>query len=279
MENAANESENLKRLFDKLDRNKDGKIDFQELKLSFNELKAKGAAAGGGAGVDVKVSDDQNDAEAKKLFEMMTTFKKDGQDGGGGGLDFDFRDFVDYVSQTDKKIELIFKDLDADKNGIIDKNEIKRAFENLGVVLDDRQVEMLMKHLDKNKSLQIDWKEWRDFFRFAPHDKMEEMLRHWRTDSFVDYADQAIPNDYTVKEKQSGLWWRNLVAGGVAGAVSRSCTAPLDRIRIFLQVHGAESKIGIVGACKNMIKEGGLTSMWRGKLVGERDSCHLSLIL
>lgn len=35
---------------------------------------------------------------------------------------------------------------------------------------------------------------------------------------------------------QTGMWWRHLVAGGVAGAVSRTCTAPLDRLKVFLQV-------------------------------------------
>ena len=34
----------------------------------------------------------------------------------------------------------------------------------------------------------------------------------------------------------SGMWWRHLVAGGVAGAVSRSCTAPLDRLKAFIMV-------------------------------------------
>ena len=46
----------------------------------------------------------------------------------------------------------------------------------------------------------------------------------------------AVPDDFTAQEMVSGMWWRHLVAGGVAGAVSRTATAPLDRIKVFLQV-------------------------------------------
>ena len=35
---------------------------------------------------------------------------------------------------------------------------------------------------------------------------------------------------------QTGMWWRHLVSGGTAGAVSRTATAPLDRLKILLQV-------------------------------------------
>lgn len=49
--------------------------------------------------------------------------------------------------------------------------------------------------------------------------------------------DMNIPDDFTANELQTGKWWRHLAAGGVAGAVSRTCTAPLDRIKVFLQVN------------------------------------------
>ena len=218
------ETQKIKELFDRLDKNQDGRIDFEELKDYINDFNKQASGPSHSS---------SNEQKAMKVFKLMSTTKSKN---GKNKIQFDFRDFVEYVNNTDKKIELLFKDLDGDKNGIIDKLEIKMGFENLGIILSDAQIEKLLLHLDKNNSLQIDWKEWRDFFRFAPHDKMEEALRHWRIDTFTDYSDTAIPKDFTQNEKQSGLWWRNLVAGGCAGAISRTCTAPLDRVRIYLQV-------------------------------------------
>lgn len=47
-----------------------------------------------------------------------------------------------------------------------------------------------------------------------------------------------MPDDFSNEEWKSGKWWRHLVAGGMAGMVSRTCTAPLDRLKVFLQVSG-----------------------------------------
>lgn len=93
-------------------------------------------------------------------------------------------------------------------------------------------------------------------------------------------------------------WWKQLIAGGVAGAVSRTCTAPLDRLKTILQAHAAEHNFGFRGGLMYMYnvrlvshsndkstslrlsfpadfaplihffsQEGGLRSMWRGNLI------------
>ena len=45
-----------------------------------------------------------------------------------------------------------------------------------------------------------------------------------------------VPDEFTEEERQTGMWWRILAAGGAAGAVSRTVTAPLDRLKVILQV-------------------------------------------
>lgn len=53
----------------------------------------------------------------------------------------------------------------------------------------------------------------------------------------LDIGDSlTIPDEFTEEEKTTGLWWRQLMAGAMAGAVSRTGTAPLDRMKVFMQV-------------------------------------------
>lgn len=59
----------------------------------------------------------------------------------------------------------------------------------------------------------------------------------------LDIGDSlTIPDEFTEEEKTTGLWWKQLAAGAVAGAVSRTGTAPLDRIKVFMQVQSVATE-------------------------------------
>jgi len=58
----------------------------------------------------------------------------------------------------------------------------------------------------------------------------------------IDIGEQlTCPPEFTEKERKTGMWWRHLVAGGMAGVVSRTMTAPLDRLKVMMQVHRTHS--------------------------------------
>ncbi|XP_069961112.1 mitochondrial adenyl nucleotide antiporter SLC25A25 isoform X1 [Cherax quadricarinatus] len=119
--------------------------------------------------------------------------------------------------------------------------------------------------MDKDGTLDISFDEWRDYLLFHPSANLHDIILYWRHAINLDVGeDLSVPEDFSLEEWLSGKWWRHLVAGGVAGMVSRTCTAPLDRLKVFLQVHGAKQFQGLANCFRYMLKEGGVTSLWRG---------------
>jgi len=58
----------------------------------------------------------------------------------------------------------------------------------------------------------------------------------------IDIGEQlTCPPEFTEKERKTGMWWRHLVAGGMAGVVSRTMTAPLDRLKVMMQVRAEQA--------------------------------------
>ncbi|CAF5042157.1 unnamed protein product, partial [Rotaria sp. Silwood1] len=95
--------------------------------------------------------------------------------------------------------------------------------------------------MDQDHSLQISFDEWRSFFMVNPAllesitNDPRAMLRYWRSASYLDLGESpyGAPEDALTEGNQ---WWKNFIAGGIAGAVSRTATAPFDRLKIIMQV-------------------------------------------
>lgn len=172
-------------------------------------------------------------------------------------------EFLHYMREHERKLQLQFSNLDKNHDGAVDLDEIVIAFKELGVEVDRREAEKLLRRMDQDGSLTISYDEWRDFLLLAPVSDIRELITYWRHSTYLDIGeDMNVPDDFTQNEMQTGKWWRHLAAGGIAGAVSRTCTAPLDRLKVFLQVQS--TKLRISDCYKYMMKEGGALSFWRG---------------
>ncbi|XP_054140113.1 calcium-binding mitochondrial carrier protein SCaMC-2 isoform X7 [Melozone crissalis] len=210
------------------------------------------------------------------LLKPLSKIVKAGDKDLDGQLDFE--EFVHYLQDHEKKLRLVFKSLDKKNDGRIDAQEIVQSLRDLGVKISEQQAEKILKrirtghfwgpvtYMDKNGTMTIDWNEWRDYHLLHPVENIPEIILYWKHSTIFDVGENlTVPDEFTVEERQTGMWWRHLVAGGGAGAVSRTCTAPLDRLKVLMQVHASRSNnMCIVGGFTQMIREGGPRSLWRG---------------
>uniref|UniRef100_A0A8C8X5S7 EF-hand domain-containing protein n=1 Tax=Panthera leo TaxID=9689 RepID=A0A8C8X5S7_PANLE len=178
----------------------------------------------------------------------------------------DFEEFMQYLKDHEIKMRLAFNSLDKNNDGIIETSEIIAALKSLGVNISEAQAKKILQSIDSDGTMTIDWDEWKYYFLLHPAKNIDEIAHFWKRSTIIDIGESiSIPDEFTEQEKRSGDWWRHLVAAGIAGAVARTCTAPFDRLKVMMQVHSLKSRrLRLIGGFEQMVKEGGIHSLWRG---------------
>ncbi|XP_029106274.1 calcium-binding mitochondrial carrier protein SCaMC-3-like isoform X2 [Scleropages formosus] len=166
----------------------------------------------------------------------------------------------------------MFRSLDRNNDGHIDLAEIQQSLHNLGVDVSSEQAARILQSMDKDGTMTVDWNEWRDHFLLNPLHNMEDIVHFWKHSLMFDIGEHlTVPDEFSERERRSGVVWRQLMAGAMAGAVSRTGTAPLDRLKVFLQVLKTRLTLrktgqytGMADCAKQILRKEGVWAFYKG---------------
>eukprot|EP00063_Salmo_salar_P021983 XP_013996818.1 PREDICTED: calcium-binding mitochondrial carrier protein SCaMC-3-like [Salmo salar] len=174
----------------------------------------------------------------------------------------------------------LFVKLDKNNDGSISVEELHNEMKKTGIMAADQKAQNVVNNYDRNKDGRLDYDEFLSYMR----DREKKWRIHFmaldknncgvscslpvclsRCFGVFDVGESRtmpleLPPDLSAG---SGEWRSFVLAAGLADAVSRTLTAPIDRLKTQLQVYG--SKASSQGFRE--LKAGGVRSMWQGNAV------------
>ncbi|KAL9458087.1 hypothetical protein AB3S75_007025 [Citrus x aurantiifolia] len=172
----------------------------------------------------------------------------------------EYQEFRRYMDDKELELYRIFQAIDVEHNGGILPEELYHALVKAGIEIDDEELATFVERVDKDNNGVITFEEWRDFLLLYPHEATMENIYHYlERVCLVDIGEQAAIPEGISKHVHAN---RYLIAGGVAGATSRTATAPLDRLKVVLQVQ--TTRAHIMPAIRDIWRDGGISGFFRG---------------
>ena len=154
------------------------------------------------------------------------------------------------------ELRRLFDRIDTSKNGKLEFEEVRHALEASGIVIHPSMLHAFFDSVDSNHDGVIEFEEWRDFLLLVPLDRvsLKNVFHYYQEHAQITSEGDALVSYDTMR----GLGY--FTAGGIAGAVSRTTTAPFDRLKTFLiaSTGNARGRLAdTVNAGKDAVKAAG----------------------
>ncbi|EGC35593.1 hypothetical protein DICPUDRAFT_152069 [Dictyostelium purpureum] len=166
------------------------------------------------------------------------------------------------IKDKEVKLKEWFNKFDEDKDGSLNKSELKKGFKvHANIDIKDDQIIKMMELADSNRNHKIEWDEFYKVVGDSSSHEIKDIAEFWLQYSSkpIIHAPLDVPS------------WKLLLSGGVAGAVSRTCTSPLERLKILNQVgymnlerEAPKYKTGVISSLHNMYKTEGFAGLFKG---------------
>lgn len=191
-----------------------------------------------------------------------------------------FDELLSFVRQREDEIAAAFSRLTPrGATNDITFESLKYALSDLGVDATDRQVAAFLTHLDRDETGSVSIEEFTSFVYLLPRVDVAAAFETWLSnhvgvlDTDAEPGQTMIASEPTTGSRASDL--AVFVAGAVAGVVSRTATAPLDRLKMLMQVGGAARNgsaegvtplrpNGVLSGLRAIYRQGGFLAFFQG---------------
>lgn len=162
--------------------------------------------------------------------------------------------FLAFMINQDQKLRMLFNQLDKDKDGLLSPKDLKQGMEEIyNYEVEEEVITYLIQKMDRDHDGNICYDEWRNFLLLIPSARLDYVFEFWAQtfSGFVDITEQhplqiaqgVAQRNLTKSQSDLLTWFRNFLAGAIAGIVSRTSTAPLERLKILYQVNYVGSTV------------------------------------
>ncbi|KAM4066903.1 mitochondrial carrier protein [Hirsutella rhossiliensis] len=172
------------------------------------------------------------DHPMKNADHLLRQIMEEVDTNGDGKIQYE--EFRIFVEQAERQLFFLFKAIDKDGNGKLDMTELQSAFRAAGLTVSNRRLSEFFNDMDKNHDGFVSFDEWQNFLLFMPASEHDSQLRAVLS-YYCSVVNVTPEGDSIVSEETlEGLGY--FLAGAIAGGVSRTATAPLDRLKVYLLV-------------------------------------------
>uniref|UniRef100_A0A164W3N3 EF-hand domain-containing protein n=1 Tax=Daucus carota subsp. sativus TaxID=79200 RepID=A0A164W3N3_DAUCS len=167
--------------------------------------------------------------------------------------------------ERESRIKSLFNYFDGANKGFLDYSQIEVGLDALQIPAEYKYAKDLLRVCDANKDGRVDYVEFRRYMDdkelelYRIFQDIDNIYHYWERVYLVDIGEQAVIPQGISKHVHASMYF---IAGGVAGAASRTATAPLDRLKVMLQVQ--TTRASVLPAVKAIWKQGGVFSFFRG---------------
>ncbi|EEU42592.1 uncharacterized protein NECHADRAFT_95722 [Fusarium vanettenii 77-13-4] len=111
-----------------------------------------------------------------------------------------YEEFRKFVEKAERQLFALFRAIDKDGNGKLDKLELQTAFKNAGLTLSNRRLAEFFNDMDLNNDGYVSFDEWRNFLLFMPPHDHDSQL-HAVLDFYYSVVSVTPEGDTLVSEE------------------------------------------------------------------------------